>query len=88
MVNEPKEISGCREQERRYSKRANIYLGATILSAIVGFGGFFGVRNNDILKYSLVIPGAVISTITAELHSRTLKRRDYYRGKINDLESD
>jgi hypothetical protein len=81
------ERKGYMEQMRKYTRRADIYLGATVLGFALGIYGIFGIKNNNTLKYSLVGSMAVATGITAELHSRNLRKMDQFRGKLRGLES-
>lgn len=73
------------DEHRKHSLRADTYLRATVLGAIIGFGALFGISDKT-LRYSLAGSMAVATGITAELHSRSLKKRDYYRARMSGLE--
>lgn len=79
-------INHCKEEERKYSQRQGIYFRSIVLGFIVGVYGVFGIKDNDALKYSVAGTMAAATAIAAGLHNRSIKKRNFYRNKISELE--
>jgi hypothetical protein len=82
------EINNYKKRIKRNTIAANVFGLATLAGFLVGaYAGLF-IKGNDNynLKISLLFPALIEATITAEMHSLSLKRREYYMNRLSELE--
>ncbi len=87
MIDKSNGIEEYKKIERNYRIKSNIYFVATLLGFVVGVYGLSEIKDNNILKYSFAGIGTTGIIISSELCHRSLKKKDYYKSKINTLES-